>query len=206
MSPPTALLLLRHGETAPNRDGLLLGRADPPLTARGRSQARAAAEAVAALGPVAVVSSPLGRARETAALVGEVCDLPVEVDGRLTEVSYGDWEGRPLGGIPAELSGRWRHDPTFAPPGGESLHALRERVTACLDDLISAGPEGPVVAVSHVSPIKAAVAWALGAGDEVAWRMFLGLASITRVEVRSGAPCLVSYNDTAHLAALEPPS
>ncbi len=203
--PAPALLLLRHGETAPNRDGLLLGRADPPLTPRGRSQARAAAGAIAALAPAVVVSSPLGRARETAEMVAGACGLPVEVDERLTEVSYGDWEGRPLAGVPAELSGRWRADPSFAPPGGESLGLLRERVEACVEGLLARGAEGPVVAVSHVSPIKAAVAWALGAGDEVAWRMFLGLASITRVEVRFGTPCLVSYNSTAHLASLEPP-
>lgn len=204
--PAPALILLRHGETAPNRDGLLLGRADPPLTGLGRDQARAAAAAIAELRPALLVSSPLGRARETAGLVGEACGLPVEIDDRLAEISYGEWEGRPLAGMSADVSGRWRADPSFAPPGGESLRGLRERVTACVEDLVGRDAGGPVVAVSHVSPIKAAVAWALGAGDEVAWRMFLGLASITRVEVRFGTPCLVSYNATAHLAALDPPS
>jgi broad specificity phosphatase PhoE len=56
-----------------------------------------------------------------------------------------------------------------------------------------------VVAVSHVTPIKAAVAWALDVGDEVSWRMHLALASITRIELRLGRPCLLSYDETAHL-------
>ena len=53
--------------------------------------------------------------------------------------------------------------------------------------------------MSHVSPIKAAVTWALGAGEELGWRMFLDLASITRIGGRDGTPSLVGYNDVAHL-------
>ncbi len=60
--------------------------------------------------------------------------------------------------------------------------------------------DGPtVVAVSHVSPIKAAVTWALGASEELGWRMFLDLASITRIAGRHGQASLIGYNDTAHL-------
>jgi broad specificity phosphatase PhoE len=58
---------------------------------------------------------------------------------------------------------------------------------------------GEVVVVSHVSPIKAAVAWALGVGDEVAWRTFVGLASITRIGLTERGPLLRTFNEMAHL-------
>jgi broad specificity phosphatase PhoE len=58
-----------------------------------------------------------------------------------------------------------------------------------------------VVAVTHVTPVKAAVAWALGVGDEIAWRMHLSLASITRLGQRRGRPYLLSFNETSHLRA-----
>jgi broad specificity phosphatase PhoE len=57
-----------------------------------------------------------------------------------------------------------------------------------------------VVVVTHVSPIKAAVAWALGVGDEVAWRMWVGPASITRIGVADAVPSLRSFNEIGHLA------
>jgi broad specificity phosphatase PhoE len=64
--------------------------------------------------------------------------------------------------------------------------------------------DGDVVVVSHVSPIKAAAAWALGVGDEVAWRMYVAQASITRIGVGGpgGLPSLRSFNETAHLDGL----
>jgi broad specificity phosphatase PhoE len=88
---------------------------------------------------------------------------------------------------------------TFTPPGGESLAALGRRVRAALDEVAPRAVEGTVVVVTHVSPIKAALAWALGVGDEVAWRAHVTPASITRIRVSGGAPVLVGFNDVAHL-------
>ena len=76
---------------------------------------------------------------------------------------------------------------------------------AACDDLAPVAIEGHVVVVTHVSPIKAAVAWALDAGDELAWRMYVGLASITRIGVSERGPLLRSFNEVAHLAPLERP-
>jgi broad specificity phosphatase PhoE len=187
------LILVRHGQTQTNAEGRLLGRADPPLTAHGRRQAAALA---AAVGPVdRVVTSPLARARETAACFG----LPVEVDDRWVEVDYGDYDGRVLADIPVELWRQWRADPEFTPPGGESIAAVCARVREACDALADDAAEHDVVVVSHVSPVKAAVAWALGVGDEVVWRLFLELASVSRVAIGPGGPMLRTYNDTTHL-------
>ena len=85
------------------------------------------------------------------------------------------------------------------PPGGESLTELGVRVRAACAELVDEIRTGDVVVVSHVSPIKAAVAWALGAGDELAWRMFVGLASISRISVGDRGPLLYSFNEVGHL-------
>jgi broad specificity phosphatase PhoE len=184
------LVLVRHGRTAANAGGLLLGRADPPLDEHGAGQAAALAGSVA--GARRVVCSPLRRARETAAALG----LPVTVDERWVELDYGELDGRPITDVPADLWERWRADVGFAPPGGESLAALGARVRAACDDLAAEAAGSDVVVVSHVSPIKAAVAWALGVGDELSWRLHVAPASVTRIAVRDGRGVLTAFNWT----------
>lgn len=187
------LWIVRHGRTEANARGLLLGRADPGLDDVGRAQAAALAATLP--GSARVVSSPLRRARETAEAFG----ADPEVDPAWIELDYGAWDGRPAAEVPAEAWASWRADPHFAPPGGESLARLAARVHEALDDL-AAVADGPVVVVTHVSPVKAALAWALGAGPEVAWRSFVAPASITTVAVGPHGPSLQTFNQTAHLA------
>jgi len=187
------LYVVRHGQTAANAAGQLLGRADVPLTDIGRRQAEALG---AALRPVdRVISSPLQRARDTAAAFG----IPVEIDDRWTELDYGIYDERPLGEVPTEMWQKWRGDAEYAPPEGESLASVGRRVRAACDDVAASAVEADVVVVSHVSPIKAAVAWALDVGDPVAWRMFVAVASITRIAVTERGPVLRSFNEVAHL-------
>lgn len=191
------LVLVRHGQATANASGLLLGRTDVPLTALGWRQAAALA---AGLGPVArLVSSPLRRALDTAAALG--LDVPAEVDDRWVEVDYGEHEGRPLGEVPAEVWRRWRSDPAYRPAGGESLGEVGDRVREACEELFAragAGAradDGDVVVVSHVSPIKAAVAWALGTGG-LDWRLRLSTGSITRIGWGDDAPVLHGFNWT----------
>lgn len=193
------LLLVRHGQTQLNREGRLLGRLDIPLTDLGRRQAEATAAALLASASVSrVVSSPLGRAVETAAAFG----LPVEVDERWIELDYGEYDGLLFREVPDELWQQWRADPTWAPPAGESLAEVGGRVRSACEELARSAVDTDVVVVSHVSPIKAALAWALEVGDGVAWRMFLDVASVCRVGVGARGPSLRSFNETAHLAAV----
>lgn len=190
------MLWVRHGETAANRDRLALGRADPPLTDRGRGQADALARRLCDSGAVRIISSPLRRARETASAIAAVIGLGVDVDRRLVEMDYGDWDERSFSEFPPEDLARWRRDATFAPPGGESLIAVGERVASVCTELI----DGPVViAVSHVSPIKSAAIWAMDADPLLAWRMHLDVASISRIGASNRVPCLLGFNDTTHL-------
>jgi broad specificity phosphatase PhoE len=195
------IVVVRHGRTAANAGGLLLGRADPPLDDEGLEQARRLGAACAVLDVARVVTSPLARCRATAAAVrAGVGAASLEVDDRWVELDYGELDGRPLADVPASTWAAWRADVTWAPPGGESLAALGDRVRAACADLVDEATHRDVVVVSHVSPIKAAVAWALGVGDEVSWRMWVAPASITRIGVGpAGAPSLRGFNDLAHL-------
>lgn len=182
------ITLLRHGRTEANAAGLLQGRIDNPLDDEGRRQAAAAAHA---LGPVdEVVSSPLRRATETASAFGR----SFAIDERWTELDYGEWDGQPVRDIPSDVWERWRSDLTLRPPGGETLLELGARVRAALEDLARGRSGEHVVVVSHVSPIKAAAAWALGVGDEVGWRTHLTTGSYSQICVRGPHRALVSFN------------
>jgi alpha-ribazole phosphatase len=193
------LILVRHGESVANAQGLLLGRTDAELTEWGRVQAAAARSLLT--GPVADVrTSPLLRARDTADLLG--LGLPVTVDERWVEVDYGEFECQPLGGIPAAVWRKWQGDRDFRPEGGETLAEVDTRIAAACAELFAADgagarrADGDVVVVSHVTPIKAAVAWALGAVD-LYWRLHLRTASVTRIGWNRDAPILHGFNEVA---------
>ena len=188
------LVLVRHGRTRVNAEGRLQGHIDEPLDDVGQGQAAAIGRA---LGPVdQVISSPLLRARGTAAHV----DGPLTIDDRWLELDYGTLDGLPTRDVPREMWERWRSDIHFVPGGGESIAALSVRVSAALDELAGAATDRIVVVVTHVSPIKAAVAWALRAPVELTWRTHLDQASISRIAIGATGPVLHGYNDTCHLA------
>ena len=189
------LIVVRHGQTAANAQGLLLGRSDPSLDAVGRDQAAAVAAALAPLGADArIVSSPLQRTRETAAIIAG--EAPIEIDERWIELDYGDLEATPVSEVPDTTWRAWRSDPDFSPAGGESLRALGARVTDACKELLPDAAARDVVVVTHVSPVKAAAAWALGVGDEATWRMYVAPGSLTRIVPRPFGPVLAAFNVT----------
>jgi broad specificity phosphatase PhoE len=194
------LILVRHGESTANAQGLLLGRTDVELTEEGRAQAASVRALLHA--PVrSLRSSPLTRARTTAALLGY--DVQIEIDDRWIEVDYGEFECQPLTDVPADVWREWRTDPAFRPAGGETLAEVDARIAGACEELFTAkgagarATDGDVVVVSHVTPIKAAVAWALGAGAGLSWRLHLRTASVTRIGWGNGAPVLESFNEVA---------
>lgn len=187
------LIVARHGRTAANAAGELLGRRDPALDDVGRAQAAAIATVVPA--GARVISSPLTRCVQTARAI----TADVEIDDRLIEIAYGELEGTPVGAVEPEVWARWRSDTGWAPSGGESHDQLASRVWALLDEVAAEAAEADVVLVSHVSPIKAATAWALGVPIDIAWRCFVQQASIVRIGTGGGVPSLRSFNETAHL-------
>lgn len=189
------LIVVRHGRTSHNAAGRLLGRIDPPLDDEGVRQAAAVAGVLANANVTRVVASPLVRARATAEAIATGWGLPVDVDERWIEMDYGDLDGMPLADVPADLWKQWRANPDFAPAGAESLSSVAERVHTACDDLAPTARDGDVVVVTHVSPLKAAVCWALGVEPGLSWRTFVAPGSITRIGTGPGAPVLRSFNE-----------
>ena len=198
------IIVVRHGRTASNASGLLLGRADPGLDETGLAQAASLGTAIAGLGRRIdrIVHSPLTRTRQTAVAIADALAdgaAPMEADARFLELDYGEWDGRPVADVSAKEWATWRSDIEFAPPGGESLATLGRRVRLGLHQLEADAAEQTIVVVTHVSPIKAAVAWALGADDELVWRLFVSPASITTIAVSAAGRSLHGFNERGHL-------
>lgn len=173
-----------------------MGREDVPLDDLGRRQAEALASVTALSSAARVVSSPLIRARQTAAKLGP----PVTVDDRWIEIDYGVFDGVRLEEAP-ELWRGWSKDLAYEPEGGESLAAVSKRVREACEEVWEEASESDVVVVTHVSPIKAAVAWAIGAGDETSWRMFVDVASVSSIAPGYVGPVLRVFNETHHRPA-----
>jgi probable phosphoglycerate mutase len=190
------LFLVRHGRTAVNVGNKLQGRIDHPLDEVGRQQAVEIASVLKGIDRV--ISSPLIRAKQTADAFG----LPVEVDPRFIELDYGDFDGMLQKDVPALTWKEWRRDNHFRPPNGETLIELDLRVREALSELIDEARNKNLVIVSHVSPIKAAIAWTIGTDVGSCWRMLLDRASISRIEITENGPSMRGFNDTSHLETI----
>ncbi|TSB21237.1 bifunctional RNase H/acid phosphatase [Streptomyces benahoarensis] len=207
LGAPATLVLLRHGETAltPQKRFSGSGGGDPELSPAGLRQAEAAAAALAARGTIeAVVSSPLRRCRQTAAVVADRLGLDVRVEDGLRETDFGAWEGLTFGEVreryPDDLDA-WLGSSRVAPTGGgEAFATVARRVAAARDALTARYAGRTVLVVTHVTPIKTLVRLALGAPPEALYRMELSAASLSAVAYYAdGNASLRLLNDTSHL-------
>ena len=171
------LYLVRHGESDFDRSEFTMSARgdqwDPPLSARGREQAFLLADRLASMiPPVAVYSSPLRRARETAKAFADRLSMEVGVEDDLAEAHLGEWEGKRFEEIlrADELmlhrirnqESIWRHA-----PGVEELGPLRARVSDAVERILASHPSGNVFIVCHGAVINAYVAPLLGVEHEM---------------------------------------
>jgi probable phosphomutase (TIGR03848 family) len=205
-TPRTVLLLVRHGVT-PTTGKVLPGRAAGlHLSDEGRKQADAAAQRIARVPKIAAIySSPLERARETAAPLARARRMPVRIDRGLLECDFGGWTGRKLDEL--RKKPEWdvvqRHPSAFRFPDGESFSEMQTRITGALARLVAQHPGRIVVAFSHADPIKAAVAHALGMPLDLFQRVVIGTASITAIAYgRTESSVLTVNSMDGDLAAL----
>ena len=205
---PTTILLVRHGQT-PTTGKVLPGRAKGlHLADEGRVQAEIAAERIGALGSVdAVYSSPLERAKETAAPISRALGLRTRIDRGLFECDFGDWTGRELKKL--HKLPEWRTvqsaPSTFRFPNGESFTEMQTRMVSTLDRLRQQHPGGTIVCVSHADTIKAAVAHALGTHIDLFQRIVISPASVSALSWHAGGPIVLTVNSTGRpLTELRP--
>lgn len=199
------LFLVRHGQTDWNLAQRFQGQSDIPLNETGRQQAQALAARLSDLQFDVVYASDLRRAAETAHIFLRRSDLcpAFHLDARLREIHFGAWEGCTYDEIkakfPAALAA-WEADVyTNAPPGGESLRHLAERVRSFLDDLRAAHDAQTVLLVAHGGVLQTLICFALALPPTMYWQFSLSPASLSELAFYPAGAILNLLNDTAHL-------
>ena len=201
------VVLLRHGDTrlSPERRFSGVGSGDPGLSATGLDQARRAAGSALLQGHqfTEVLTSPLTRCRETAEIVAAALGLSVSVDHGLREMDFGLWEEMTFDEVrrryPDDLS-RWKESTSAAPTGSsETFAAVLERMGTVAKRLASRYAGASVIAVTHITPVKALVADALGAPPSALFRMELSSACFSRITYTGAEASVRLLNDTSHL-------
>ncbi|HXK32547.1 MAG TPA: histidine phosphatase family protein [Dehalococcoidia bacterium] len=199
------LIVVRHGETAHNRDRVTLGRADVPLNDLGVKQAAAVAASFASA-PVAVYASPLRRAVDTASGIAAAHALGVMVEPALIEMDVGELEHLGYADLrekyPEFLRAWMSADAADARmPGGETLREVQERAWGAVARMREAHGDGDVVAVTHNFVALTIICAALGLPLSRFRRVRQALAAKTVIEFGERGTVLAQLNDVSHLAA-----
>jgi broad specificity phosphatase PhoE len=197
---------VRHGATEWSQARRFAGSRDIPLTAQGRLQAEAVAQALAAIVAAAVYTSPLERARTSAEVIAKPHRLEPVVAADFREMAFGTWEGLTrdelLTRFPAEAR-VWASTPhLLTPPQGEALTAVDSRVRAALEALIAQHRGETVILVSHAIVTRLIVLAALGLGPDRLWSVDASPAGITEIEYQDNWATVHRMNTLAHLDGL----
>jgi len=199
------LLLARHGQTEWHHPNRYAGSTDVALNETGRREAQALARRALEERPDLVVSSPLGRAVETAQAAARMCGSPLILENRLREVDFGDFEGMTMGEIRARdplAAAAFEDDPAACPfPNAEPPPEAARRALEALGDLRRAHGGETVLVVAHNTLLRLCLCALLGVPLGDYRRRFPRLSNVAISEVRLGptGAALLSLNDSAHL-------
>ena len=201
----TKLILVRHAETEGNFNGVWNGVTDAPLTQRGQQQIEAVARHMAHfMEPQPIhhlYTSPMGRARKTAAAISATIDKHPVIHDELREFDLGDWEGRSMKelGEQEKLWEIWAANPHFAPPNGESPDGFSRRAIKIIGDLANHHAGETVLAVTHGGIISCSIAyWIEGQLSE--WEKWEPHnCSITILAHEENSWQLEAFSDVSHL-------
>ncbi len=203
----TQIILVRHGQTPWNKDKIFRGTVDVPLNDTGREEAELAGEWLQKETIHAAYSSPLSRARDTAAAICghhalEVHDLP-----GLTDMNYGEWQGLPLPEVQqvyADLYQQWEAAPqTVRFPRGETLEEVQARAWAAVEEVVQRHPGQAVLLAAHRVVNKVLIAQFIGLDNSHFWRIGQDTTAINRFRLVGDTWHIISVNDICHLRSLK---
>jgi broad specificity phosphatase PhoE len=197
------LILVRHGETHWNKDGLVQGGdSDIELNDTGLQQARKLAAFLKNEPITAIVSSPLQRAIATAEVIASQHQLPVEIDQELKELKVGDLEGMSISNLRTTFSRFllqwWQDGEATKLPNGESLVELQQRAWRVIEGLLEKHKDGTAVVVSHYFVTLAIILKALNLPLDCLTKFKLDLGGVSTLEFRDYGARLVTFNDTSY--------
>lgn len=200
------LVVVRHGATANNLAAQFTGQSDVPLSALGEQQALALAASMTNERFDALISSDLQRARATLAPLAEVLAQPVRLDVALREISVGVWEGQTGSEVRAHYPGaieRWESSETYAPVGGETVVAFRERIVDALERTCREFADGSVLWMTHGGVLGVLLCHVLGMDIQRRWQFRRDNTAIFEFDVGADYCIVMRANDITHLRDLD---
>jgi broad specificity phosphatase PhoE len=203
----TFIYLVRHGQTAWNKEEIFRGRTDVPLNETGLRQSELAGQYFKGMEIHAIYSSPLSRAWQTAQKIAQFHNLQVDPLKGILDMSFGDWEGhahQEIRKIDGEIYRQWVESPHLVRlPGGESLDDVRGRAMAALEEVIRKHRDQTIVLVSHRVVCKVLICAILGLDNSHFWQIAQDTTAINLVQYKNGKYILSLMNETCHLKALK---
>jgi broad specificity phosphatase PhoE len=193
------LLLIRHGQTALNVQGRVHSQQDSiGLDETGRWQALRLVEVCRGYGVRSLLASPEQRALETAEIVAEALEVPLQCSEALRERNWGQWSGEPWQQIHDRLKQMSLEERfTYVPPGGESWQQMEQRLLGCVDSWRELSES--VAVVAHGGLLRALIPLLLDEPRESSFRYDLENASVSVFEVMVGEFGVVGLNEVEHL-------
>ena len=202
----TTVYLIRHGQTAWNREEVFRGRADIPLNETGRKEALLTGQYLRKVKVGSVYSSPLSRAVETAEAIAGHQGKEVQILDGLIDIDFGRWQGVSHEGVReryGELYRHWKNTPNLVRfPGGESLEEVRERALREIHEAVQTHAVETLVMVSHRVVNKIVICGLLGLDNSHFWEIGQDTGCINVLEFGEGFT-LRRLNDTSHLVSIE---
>jgi broad specificity phosphatase PhoE len=202
----TRVYLVRHGQTAWNRELRFRGRADIPLNENGHKQASAIADTLKDKGINAIYTSPLRRSIETAQPVAESLQLEIVPAQELIDINYGEWEGLTYDEVRqryATVYRQWEVRPDLVTfPRGERLDDVRERAFSAFTEIVEKNRGKSILIIPHRVINKVLLCAVLGLSNSYFWRIRQDTGCINVMEYWNDQLVLVRMNDTCHLRGL----
>lgn len=195
--------IVRHGQTNWNILGKTQGHGNSDLTAKGIEQATELAESIVNYPIDYIYSSDLGRAVQTAQILGDKLNIKVKETEALREMGFGEWEGLLIDEIKtnyANVYTTWRNEPHLAQiPGGETLHLIKDRVDSFIQSLNEKYDDKHILLVTHSVTVRVMLLAFLNSGMENIYRIKQDNTALNIVEYRDYGPVVIKMNDTSHI-------